>query len=382
MKHFCLIVPALMLATGAFAQVPEWKNLDVFSVNAETERTELIFNDSYQSLNGIWDFKYGDTEAQLLQQWSQIKVPGNWEMQGYGIPVYVNTDFEFATWNPQPPFVPEENPVGIYRRSFEVPQDWTGRQVYLNLAGAKSGVYVHVNGNMVGYNEDSKNLARFNITKYLTDGANELVIKIYRYSTGSYLECMDFFRISGLERDVYLSSEKRDTRFDFNLISTLDESCTDGVFRLECTGNPQLRVPVSYELCDKDGSVVLEGGAVMTGGSLEMEGVVRNARQWSAEQPELYSLRLCVDGEYTTFNVGFRRFEIKDGLFLVNGAPVKFKGVNLHETDPYTGHYVSRERMLQDLKLMKENNINGIRTSHYPQPKKIGRASCRERVFV
>ena len=369
MKHFGLILPALMLATGSFAQVPEWKDLDVFSVNAETERTELIFNDSYQSLNGIWDFKYADIEAQLPQQWSQIKVPGNWEMQGYGIPVYVNTDFEFATWNPQPPFVPEENPVGIYRRTFDLPQDWAGRQIYLNLAGAKSGVYVLVNGNMVGYNEDSKDLVRFNITKYLTDGSNEVVIKIYRYSTGSYLECMDFFRISGLERDVYLSSEKRDTRFDFNLISSLDESCTDGVFRLECTGNPQLRVPVSYELYDKDGSVVLAGGAVMAGGSLDMEGVVKNARQWSAEQPELYSLRLCVDGEYTTFNVGFRRFEIKDGLFLVNGAPVKFKGVNLHETDPYTGHYVSRERMLQDLKLMKENNINGIRTSHYPQPK-------------
>ena len=178
MKHFGLILPALMLATGAFAQVPEWKDRDVFSVNAETERTELIFNDSYQSLNGIWDFKYADTEAQLPQQWSQIKVPGNWEMQGYGIPVYVNTDFEFATWNPQPPFVPEENPVGIYRRTFDLPQDWAGRQIYLNLAGAKSGVYVQVNGNKVGYNEDSKDLVRFNITKYLTDGSNEVLIKI------------------------------------------------------------------------------------------------------------------------------------------------------------------------------------------------------------
>lgn len=222
---------------------------------------------------------------------------------------------------------------------------------------------------MAGYNEDSKNLARFNITEYLHEGDNELEIKIFRYSTGSYLECMDFFRISGIERDVYLSSEKRDTRFDFNLISSLDESCTDGVFRLECTGNPELRIPVSYKLVDKDGTVVLSGGAVMADGRLDMEGTIADVRQWSAEQPELYTMLLTVDGEDTSFNVGFRRLEIKDGLFLVNGAPVKFKGVNLHETDPYTGHYVTRDRMLQDLRLMKENNINAIRTSHYPQPK-------------
>lgn len=369
MKRLCLFMSAMMLASSASAQMPEWRNQEVFSVNAETQRTELVFNESYVSLNGEWDFRYGDSERQLPVQWSSIKVPGNWEVQGFGVPVYVNHPYEFAPVNPRPPHLPEDTPVGVYRRMFEIPQAWEGRQVYINLAGAKSGVYVYVNGSMVGYNEDSKNLARFNITEYLHDGDNELEIKIFRYSTGSYLECMDFFRISGIERDVYLSSEKRDTRFDFNLISTLDESCTDGVFRLECTGNPELRIPVSYRLVDNDGTVVLSGGAVMTDGRLDMEGVVADVRQWSAEQPELYSMLLTVDGENTSFDVGFRRLEIKDGLFLVNGAPVKFKGVNLHETDPYTGHYVTRERMLQDLRLMKENNINAIRTSHYPQPK-------------
>ena len=359
----------MMLALCASAQMPEWRSHEVFSVNAQTQRTELVFNESYASLNGNWDFKYGDSESQLPDQWSKIKVPGNWEVQGFGVPVYVNHPYEFAPVNPRPPHLPEDTPVGVYRRMFTIPQAWEGRQVYINLAGAKSGVYVYVNGSMVGYNEDSKNLARFNITEYLRSGDNELEIKIFRYSTGSYLECMDFFRISGVERDVYLSSEKRNTRFDFNLISTLDESCTDGVFRLECTGNPELRIPVSYRLVDIDGTIVLSGGAVMTDGHLDMEGVVDNVRQWSAEQPELYSMLLTVDGENTSFDVGFRRLEIKDGLFLVNGAPVKFKGVNLHETDPYTGHYVTRERMLQDLRLMKENNINAIRTSHYPQPK-------------
>lgn len=388
-----LSVMALAAAVSS-AQVPNWKNLDVFSVNAETERTELIFHSNwedalskdfeqseyYKSLNGIWKFRYHDTQeimdpaiggvtASQTQSWEEIKVPGNWELQGFGIPIYVNTDFEFMTWNPKPPFIPEENPTGVYFRTFEVPQEWAGRQVYLNLGGAKSGVYVYVNGQEVGYNEDSKDLARFNITKYLREGSNDLVLKMYRFSTGSYLECMDFFRISGVERDVYLSTEKFHTQFDINVISTLDEECRDGIFRLELSALPMRDLDVSYQLLDKDGSIVLKDCRLVSAGKAMMEGVVEDVRKWTAETPELYTLLLCVEGEYTRFNVGFRRFEIQGDIFLVNGQPVKFKGVNLHETDPYTGHYVTRERMLQDLRLMKENNINGIRTCHYPQPR-------------
>lgn len=393
-RIFAIITFVAAMSAAASAQVPEWKNLDVYSVNAETERTELIFWDNWQDalaedfeqssnyldLNGTWKFRYHDSQADMdpaigqttagqAQTWDDIKVPGNWEVQGFGIPVYVNTDFEFMTWEPKPPFIPDENPAGVYFRTFEVPQAWSGRQVYLNLAGAKSGVYVYVNGKEVGYNEDSKDLARFNITKYLREGENDLVLKIYRYSTGSYLECMDFFRISGIERDVYLSSEKYDTMFDINVVSTLDEACKDGVFRLEITSLPARDLDVSYQLLDKDGEAVLKDCRLVTDGESVMEGVVENVRKWSAEKPELYTLLLCVEGEYTRFNVGFRRLEIKGNIFYVNGQPVKFKGVNLHETDPYTGHYVTRERMLQDLKLMKEHNINAIRTCHYPQPR-------------
>ena len=382
------------MSAVAMAQVPNWKNLDVYSVNAETERTELIFWDNWQDalsqdfeqsgnymdLNGVWKFRYhetqadmdpaiGQTTAEQAQTWDDIKVPGNWEMQGFGIPVYVNTDFEFMTWEPKPPFIPDENPTGVYFRTFEIPQGWSDRQVYLNLAGAKSGVYVYVNGTEVGYNEDSKDLARFNITKYLREGSNDLVLKMYRYSTGSYLECMDFFRISGIERNVYLSSEKNNTRFDINVVSTLDEECKDGVFRLEISALPTRDLDVSYQLLDKDGEAVLKDCRLVSDGKSMMEGVVEDVRTWSAETPELYTLLLCVDGEYTRFNVGFRRLEIKGDKFFVNGQPVKFKGVNLHETDPYTGHYVSRERMLQDLRLMKEHNVNAIRTCHYPQPR-------------
>ena len=389
-----LLVSFFAMVAGVSAEVPHWKNLDVFSVNAETERTELIFwsdwrealtgdfekSDNYLDLNGTWKFKYHDTQAGMdpligqttaeqAQDWADIKVPGNWEVQGFGIPVYVNTDFEFMTWNPKPPFIPEENPTGVYFRTFEVPEAWEGRQVYLNLAGAKSGVYVYVNGTEVGYNEDSKDLARFNITPYLKEGANDLVLKMYRYSTGSYLECMDFFRISGIERNVYLSSEKYNTKFDINVVSTLDEACEDGLFRLELSALPTRDLDVSYQLLDEDGEVVLKDCRLVTGGNAVMEGVVEDVRKWSAETPELYTLLLCVEGEYTRFNVGFRRLEVKGDIFYVNGQPVKFKGVNLHETDPYTGHYVSRERMLQDLRLMKEHNINAIRTCHYPQPR-------------
>ena len=395
MKYILTIITFAAAAVFSSAQdVPNWKNLDVYSVNAETQRTELIFHPTwedalskdfeqsanYVDLNGTWKFKYHDSQADMdpaigavtsaqTVSWDDIKVPGNWEVQGFGIPVYVNTDFEFMTWNPKPPFIPDENPAGVYFRTFTVPQDWAGRQVYLNLAGAKSGVYVYVNGMEVGYNEDSKDLARFNITKYLREGDNDLVLKMYRYSTGSYLECMDFFRISGIERDVYLSSEKYDTRFDINIISSLDEACKDGIFRLELSALPTRDLDVSYQLIDKNGEAVLKDCRLVNGGKAMMEGVVENVRKWSAETPELYTLLLCVEGEYTRFNVGFRRFEIKGDRFLVNGKPVKFKGVNLHETDPYTGHYVTRERMLQDLRLMKENNINGIRTCHYPQPR-------------
>lgn len=385
-----VLMSAAVSSSTVMAGVPYWKDMDVFSVNAGTERTELVFwsdaddamncgfkeSGNYFDLDGIWKFLYYDTQqtmpdglertsAKVAASWNDIQVPGNWEMQGYGTPIYVNTDFEFATVDPRPPFIPDENPCGVYFRTFKVPDGWSGRQVYLNLAGAKSGVYVYVNGHEAGYNEDSKDLARFNITPYLREGENTLVLKIYRFSTGSYLECMDFFRISGIERDVYLSSEKNDTDLDINVVSTLDEACRNGLFRLEVTskGNPE----VSYSLFGKDGKVVLEGAAAVTDGKAVMSGTVPDVRQWTAETPELYAMLLCVDGEYTRVNVGFRRLEVVGNRFLVNGKPVKFKGVNLHETDPYTGHYVTRDRMLQDLKLMKEHNINAIRTCHYPQ---------------
>ncbi len=389
-----LLALLFVFPTIIAAKPPYWKDMKVFSLNANTERTELIFwsnqedavkknfeeSENYLDLNGVWKFKYFPSQELLdtgivrttyeqAKEWSDIKVPGNWEVQGFGIPIYVNFRYEFMPVDPKPPHIPDENPTGVYFRNFEVPESWAGRQVYLNLAGAKSGVYVYVNGHEIGYNENSKDLARFNITNYLHSANNRILLKIYRYSTGSYLECMDFFRISGLERDVYLSSEKQDTDFDINVISTLDENCEDGIFKLKLSAKPEYKLNVHYQLLDNDGTLILKDSSLVIDGKAAMEGKIENVRKWSAETPELYTLLLNVDGEYTRFNIGFRRFEIVGDLFLVNGKPIKFKGVNLHETDPYTGHYVNRERMLQDLRIMKEHNVNAIRTSHYPQPR-------------
>ena len=386
---------ALFLPALASAQnLPYWQDVNVTSVNADTRRAETVWyadradalakgfreSENYVDLNGEWDFKYFDdhhTERDPASSWDKIRVPGNWEVQGYGVPIYVNQPYEFRPRDPQPPSLPEVFPAALYHRLFTVPEGWAGRTVYLNLAGVKSGTYVYVNGKEIGYSEDSKNLARFDITKALVEGDNELLLKVYRYSTGSYLECQDFWRISGIERDVYLSSEKTPSKFGFSVVSTLDPTLSKGVFRLKMRA--ETPVEVFYELVDRNGETVADAIYQFSGELESVTDTIPDVRKWSAETPELYTLLLRVNGEYTRFHVGFRRIEIatvKDGerdvkALLVNGQPVKFKGVNMHEHNPYTGHYQTRENILEDLKLMKMANINAIRTCHYPQPREF-----------
>ena len=385
--------------------VPYWQDQNLFLSNGNSHRTELIFHadrdealnepfersGNYRSLNGVWRFRYYDSHRQLPDSidrtpfgetaaWDSIRVPGNWELQGYGVPIYVNTVYEFAPVDPQPPQLPADVPVGVYCRSFTLPEAWHDREVYLNLCGAKSGVYVYVNGREAGYAEDSKSLVRFPIGRFLQPGENTLLLKIYRWSTGSWLECQDFWRISGIERDVYLSSEPRDKGFDFELCPTLDAACREGRFALTLTLDPDERVDFAYELLAPDGRIILSGRDAAAGNGARFEGVVADVQPWSAEHPTLYTLLMRVDGEWTRFNVGFRRFEICDSperdaqgrpyrVLLVNGRPVKFKGVNIHEHNPRTGHYITRAEMLHDLELMRRHNINAIRTSHYPLPR-------------
>ena len=407
MRIFPIFLGLTLSAAASAQTLPYWQDMNVTSVNAETQRTEAVWfadradaltkgfreSENYVNLNGTWDFKYFDDYHEMERffaaaqnekgigqndkSWDKITVPGNWEVQGHGVAIYTNIPYDFCPRDPQPPVLPEVFPAAIYHRTFTVPEGWNGRTVFLNLAGIKSGAYVYVNGKEIGYSEDSKSLARFDITSALKAGDNDLTLKVYRYSTGSWLECQDFWRISGIERDVYLSSEKTPARFDFSVISTLDPTLTKGVFTLKMRS--QKPVEVFYELLDKDGECVADAVFEFNGELVSVTDTIPQVRKWTAETPELYTLLLRVGGEYTRFHVGFRRIEIatvKDGdrdvkALLVNGQPVKFKGVNMHEHNPYTGHYLTKENILQDLQLMKMANINAIRTCHYPQPREF-----------
>ena len=388
--------PAVFPETEARESAPEGLAVDftehldqkvVSKGGAVTRRHETVFFDSakdavskdmeqspnYSSLNGVWDFRYYDSVQDMLADPDKaptaIKVPGNWEVQGFGTAVYVNHPYEFRPRNPQPPQLPDRIPTGVYSRKF-TPEFGKGENCYLNLCGVKGGAYVFVNGKFVGYSEDSKDLVRYDITPYVESGMEaDLRIVVTRWNTGSYLECQDFWRISGIERDVYLSREPATVPedFDWNVVSTLSEDLCTGDFRLEVKSSKPINV--SWILLDANGNETAKGESETVKGVKQWQSAIKDVRRWSAETPELYTLLLCVEGKHAKANVGFRRLEIVGDRFLVNGMPVKFKGVNIHEHNQFTGHYITEEDMLTDLRLMKKHNINAIRTSHYPLPR-------------
>ncbi|HAY3552479.1 beta-galactosidase [Elizabethkingia meningoseptica] len=436
------LLSGVLVLTAAITQaqeLPYWKNASVVKVNKEYPRTLFMTFDSknealstrfekskyYKPLNGTWKFYFVDAYKKLPDNvtdsatstatWQNIKVPGNWEVQGFGTPIYVNHPYEFVERDPKtrlpkeaPPHMPEENPVGVYRRDIDIPAEWLkDRTIFLNIGGAKSGTYVYINGKEVGYSEDSKNPAEFRINEYVKPGINKLAIKIFRWSTGSYLEAQDFWRMSGIERDVYLWSQPNVSLRDFKVKSTLDDTYKNGIFQLEMSvanyGKGDLEekanyTPVkyaapslTYELIDPAGKTVASGNGVV---SVKGRGdndykfpemKIPNVLTWTSESPNLYKLVMTVQNQGTSqaevvpFTVGFRKFEIKevessgrkDRLFLVNGQPVKFKGVNIHEHNPATGHFVTEDLMLKDFTLMKQNNLNSVRLAHYPQSRRF-----------
>ena len=405
--------------TYASSDLPYWKDIQTVSVNREAPRSAFMtyadreqaatmkYEQSpyYQLLNGTWKFYYVDSYKQLpeditsttsLDGWKDIQVPGNWEVQGFGTAIYTNHGYEFQPRNPQPPALPEQNPVGVYRREITVPADWHGRDIYLHIAGAKSGCYVYVNGKEVGYNEDSKNPAEYLINDYLQPGKNVLTLKIFRWSTGSYLECQDFWRMSGIERDVFLYSQPKASVNDFRITSTLDDTYKNGIFRLAIDlKNHQTNtanLAVSYTLVDKDGKTVSESEQTVSVPSDKLSTVnfqqqLPDVQTWTSEAPNLYKLFMTVkeNGKVTEvipYHVGFRRIEIKEidqkagngknyVVLLVNGQPIKLRGVNIHEHNPETGHYVPEELMRKDFELMKRHNINTVRLCHYPQDRRF-----------
>jgi beta-galactosidase len=353
------------------------------------------------SLNGDWRFHWVRKPADRPEgihrtdyddsSWDSIPVPSNWQLQGFGIPIYTNVAYPFAPVDPDPPHIPHDyNPVGSYRTEFCLPDDWRGRHVFLRFEGVKSFFYLWVNGEKVGSSKDSMTAAEFDITPFLREGSNLLAVEVYRWCDGSYLEDQDTWRLSGIYRDVYLFSTPevhvRDffVRCDFDKDlrnATLQVSAELHNFADEGAGLHSLEVV----LLDADGDVVgsdpLMTARVDTIGPgaeavLDMSGAVAAPHKWSAEDPYLYRVLLTLRGpdgvvaEVEQCRFGFRKVELREGQLHVNGVPILIKGVNRHEHDPDLGQAIPLSRMLQDIRLLKQNNINAVRTSHYPNDPK------------
>ncbi len=347
----------------------------------------------FKSLNGDWYFHWAEHIDRRPEKffaldfdhslWDKTPVPSNWEIQGYGVPIYLNQPYEWTT-DPQPPAIPRDyNPSGSYISTFEVPDAWNDRKVILHFGAVKSAMYVWVNGAEAGYSQGSKLPAEFDITDMLVDGVNKLAVQVFRWSDGSYLECQDFWRISGIQRDVFLYSLPKACIRDFFALATLINNYRDGLLDLdvELVNDAPVktkRLKLTIELLGGDGEATVfqqtERFRMKKNETknLNFKTLIANPGKWTAETPELYKLILTLQDnqnnilQVQSINVGFRTSEIKNGQLLVNGVPVLLKGVNRHEHDPKTGHVISVSSMIEDIRLMKQHNINAVRTSHYP----------------
>lgn len=410
MKFRYVLLLALGISCSAMAQTDSelnaWNDLNVYEINKSYPRTNVVplgvdndFTKSpyYLSLNGLWRFYWTDTPTSSpadfykmdydARDWKTIPVPANWELNGYGVPIYVNVNNEFRPNNP--PYAPAvDNPVGCYLTNFSIPESWDGRRIYINLGAVKSAYFLWLNGQFVGYTEDAKTNSDFDITPYVKKGDNKLAIRCYRFSNGSYFECQDFWRISGIERDVFVYAKPEMNIYDYEVHAGLDDNYRNGTLsvdvKVECLKKSS-NIQVNAVLCDADSQTIASATAPIEKNSLQFgdDGLyhatvklvfapdIKDVKQWSAEHPNLYTLNLTIgtrkkEMERFVTNVGFRTSEVKNGRFLVNGQYVLIKGVNRHEHDPRTGHVVSRELMEQDVLLMKQLNINTVRTCHYP----------------
>ncbi|MFV0267460.1 MAG: glycoside hydrolase family 2 TIM barrel-domain containing protein [Draconibacterium sp.] len=333
-----------------------------------------------QSLNGMWQFHLANNPAERpfwffkndfdTRSWDQIEVPSNWQMKGYDYPIYTNVKYPHNT---TPPLITDDyNPVGSYKRTFEIPANWKNKQVIAHFGAAGASLSLWVNEQYVGYSEDSKTPMEFDITPFLKSGKNTMAVEIFRWCDGSYLEDQDFWRLSGITRDVYLVARGNQALKNFRVGSNLDDAFKNGLFSLNIDMKNDAELTVEATLSDK-GTLIKEFSETTSGTNVAFDAEIENVKQWSAEIPNLYELMITLRNkkglvEVIRQEVGFRRVEIKDGHLLVNGQYVYMKGVNLHEHNDKTGHVQDKATMLLDIKIMKENNINAVRTSHYPQP--------------
>jgi beta-galactosidase len=380
----------------------DWENPGVFQINREAPHATMIsFPDEqraldgvssnspdYLSLDGTWKFNWVNSPGQRpfwffkddydTRDWKEIDVPSNWQMRGYDVPIYVNIPYPYKM---DPPFIRHDwNPVGSYKRSFKIPSGWKDKEVFLHFGAVSSAFYVWVNEQPAGYSEDSKVPAEFNITKYLKSGKNTLSVEVYRWSDGSYLEDQDFWRLSGIQRSVFLHARPLTFINDFFAKGDLENNYSDGRLNLDVslkhTGQETGDFKVEASLFEGTKKLYTEIKDVKPAdgaGSVNFSKSLPGINKWSAETPELYSLVIGLldkDGvalEYVSAKIGFRKVEIINSQLLVNGVAIRIKGTNMHEHDDVNGHVVDEAMILRDIRVMKSNNINSVRTSHYPQ---------------
>lgn len=422
MKHF-IFAAAVALCLNANAQQHDWENQYVLQKNRMPARAAFIpylsqNGDMQMSLNGEWKFNWTKTPDEQPQDffntsfddsgWKTFPVPGDWEMNGFGTPIYSSSGYTFKI---DPPFVMKEpkksytayverNPTGCYRRTFSVPTEWKGKEVFVRFGAVSSAFYLYVNGQEAGYSQGSMEPAEFRITPYLKDGQNQIALKVMKYSDGSYLEDQDMWRIAGIHRGIELYATPKIRIADFGVRTLLDKDYKDA----ELVIDPKLAVfdsergtgyRITAMLYDATGKAVTDTALWQSAEpmlNLDKKGKILNQRnpqrgyapygwlkttiknpyKWDAEHPYLYTLKLAlIDStgnavERAETKTGFRSVEIKDGMMLVNGRQVRLRGVNRHEMDPETGHVMTEERMIEDIKLLKQCNINAVRTCHYP----------------
>ena len=390
MKRLLTLLLVVLAGSTAIAapkveQLPDWQNPNV------VERNRLPMSATFDaaglklSLNGTWKFQwYESIPARSLdffnlnyddRTWDEMPVPGMWELNGYGVPVYKNVGWAWSgQYKRNPPFPADwHNYAGQYRRTFEIDEDWAGKDIFLHIGSATSNVRVWINGKEVGYSEDSKLEARFDITSFVKQGTNLIALEIFRWCDGTYLEDQDFWRFTGLARDTYIYSREKKRIEDIKVVAS-------------ASGKAELYAEVSkgvssvtFTIVDPSGKEVASQEVAVSASSRSERGLpcvntvlsVDSPKLWSAETPWLYTLKVASSDkngqtEATSVNIGFRDVCIKDGLFLLNGKPILFKGVDRHELNPYKGYVVTEEDMIKDIMIMKQLNVNAVRTSHYP----------------
>lgn len=382
---------------------PDWENPALFELNKEKphatfhlyqDKNKAVTDDPnqstwYKSLNGTWKFLYTDNhvnrpinffeESISDKNWSNLTVPSNWELKGFGLPIYTNIIYPFPK---NPPFVGDKVPVGTYRKDFTVPENWNGKQIILQFGSITGCAFIYVNGQKVGINKASKTAAEFNITPYLKSGKNLLAVQVFRWHDGSYLEDQDFWRLSGIERDVAIYALPSLSIWDFFAKADLDAKYTNGIFNVDVqlrkfSNNNFKQAKLGIELLDADGKTVFTQTKDVKIDATYMQSVgfntkVNSPKKWTAETPNLYKCIITLqlpNGESistSAVNIGFRKIEIKNAQLLVNGKKIMVHGVNRHEHDETLGHVPTKELMLKDIQLMKQYNINAVRTAHYP----------------